>query len=375
MSGKLKLGQFLVSRKLITPDQLSEALAEQDQWGSRLGITLVRKGFLEEEELVRALAGQLRVPVARIRGKSVRGDVVALVPQTLAEKHRCLPLFLRKEGGENVLFLGMEDPADLDAVDDIAFQIGHKVRAVLVAPTELEEAFERHYQSDALSVQPSKTGLAPLGLVANWETPAMTQPAVKEEAPTQRLPALGATLERDPSASMFDMPDPLAGLEDDDEVDEALAAPDEAPTRLELAGPGDSGSAPSWLEEREAAEALHAAAPGAARAARAGGAVAPQPLGSAAEQARTERGAAAPPSAAQRAAAEPARGSAQRPATEAPRAAAPPSAAPRTPVAPIEPGLILRALSQLLVEKGVIGRHELAQRLRQLSGQEPGSEN
>ena len=49
MAGRLKLGQLLVNKKLITPEQLQAALGEQEQWGARLGVTLVRLAFLDED--------------------------------------------------------------------------------------------------------------------------------------------------------------------------------------------------------------------------------------------------------------------------------------------------------------------------------------
>ena len=91
--GTLKIGQLLISRGLLQPDHLSEALAEQQEIGSRLGMILVRRGFVEEETLIRTLAGQLKLPVARIRGKRVGPEVVECIPVDVAEKHRCLPLF------------------------------------------------------------------------------------------------------------------------------------------------------------------------------------------------------------------------------------------------------------------------------------------
>jgi hypothetical protein len=150
MGARLKLGQILLSKELISPEQLAAALGEQERWGSRLGMTLVRMGFLDEEVLIRVLAGQLRLPVARIRGKAVSQEVLELVPVELAEKYRCLPLFTREEGGAKTLFLAMEDPSDLEALDDLAFRIGEKLRPVLVAPTELEDALHRHYHGAAL---------------------------------------------------------------------------------------------------------------------------------------------------------------------------------------------------------------------------------
>ena len=54
MTRRLKLGQFLISKGLLKPEQLASALAEQERWGSRLGVTLIRLGYIEEEMLVDA---------------------------------------------------------------------------------------------------------------------------------------------------------------------------------------------------------------------------------------------------------------------------------------------------------------------------------
>jgi hypothetical protein len=142
---RAKLGELLVEAGLIGKTQLAAALGEQRRWGNRLGLTLVRMGFLEEEDLVRALAVQLGLPVARIRGKRIEPEALELVPAELADKHRCLPLFVREEGGARVLHLAMEDPVDLATIDALCFQLGVEIRPVLAAPTELEDAMHRHY--------------------------------------------------------------------------------------------------------------------------------------------------------------------------------------------------------------------------------------
>ena len=195
MGGRLKLGQILLSKELISPEQLAAALGEQERWGSRLGMTLVRMGFVEEEALIRVLAGQLRLPVARIRGKSVNSEVLEFVPVELAEKYRCLPLFVREEGGAKTLFLAMEDPSDLEALDDLSFQIGEKLRPVLVAPTELEDALQRHYHGAAL-MGPADA-LPPVRV----SQPRRPDPEDAETAP--ELPPLDPLLDPGPEPAAF----------------------------------------------------------------------------------------------------------------------------------------------------------------------------
>jgi len=144
-----KLGELLLQAKAVNETQLEAALVEQRKWGSPLGTTIVRMGFLDEETLVRTLARQLKLPLAWLRGKRVKSDVLSLVPAEWAVKHRCMPLAAHEDAGGLVLFLGMQDPADLSAIDELSFRAGCSVKPVLVAPGELDEALARHYPKAA----------------------------------------------------------------------------------------------------------------------------------------------------------------------------------------------------------------------------------
>jgi type IV pilus assembly protein PilB len=145
MSERPKLGEILLRAGVIDEFQLRSALGEQARWGGRLGVTMIKLGFVDEHDMVRALASQLRLPVARLEGKRLDPEVLALVPVEIAEKLMCLPLFVKEEAGVRTLFVGMEDPCDLAAIDDVAFRTGMRVKPVLMGPSELCEAIDRFF--------------------------------------------------------------------------------------------------------------------------------------------------------------------------------------------------------------------------------------
>jgi len=147
MADRPKLGELLVMAGAIDQTQLGVALAEQRKFGRPLGATLVRLGFLDEEALIRTLARQLKLPIAWLRGKWVEPEVLDLVPAELALKHRCLPLSVSDAGRGKVLNLAMQDPGDLETLDAVRFHVGHDVSPVLAAPSEIEDALQRHYES------------------------------------------------------------------------------------------------------------------------------------------------------------------------------------------------------------------------------------
>jgi type IV pilus assembly protein PilB len=142
---RLKLGEILVSEGLIDDFQLRTALTEQERFGGRLGVTLVKMSFLTEDDLVRTLARRLQLPAVRLEGKRIDPGVLRLVDLDFAHKHGVLPLFKAREGGIEVLYLGMEDPLNLQAIDDLSFRIGMRVAPVLAGPLQLRTAIARYY--------------------------------------------------------------------------------------------------------------------------------------------------------------------------------------------------------------------------------------
>jgi hypothetical protein len=151
MTRILRLGDLLVDAGLIDEFQLEAALGHQRRFGNRLGVALVRLGFLREEDLLATLGRQLGLPVVRLAGKRIAPEVLERVPASLMEKHGCLPLFVRREGDLEALYLGTADPCDRGALEDIARAARLPVRPVLVAPTDLHEAVSRCLEARAES--------------------------------------------------------------------------------------------------------------------------------------------------------------------------------------------------------------------------------
>ena len=115
---------------------------------------------------MRALATQLSLPVAHLEGKRIEPVVLDLISVELAEKYMCLPLFVKQEAGRDTLYLGMEDPCDLEALDDIGFRTGMRISAVMVGPSDLCEAVDRFYHRRSARLEltgAEQAASAPLG--------------------------------------------------------------------------------------------------------------------------------------------------------------------------------------------------------------------
>ncbi len=95
---KIRLGDLLVQQKLISQEQLIEALAKQKQSGRKLGRVLVEHGFITEDEISGSIARQLQIPYLDLRQVHVRPEIVRLLPEQLARRFRAIVLAVANEG-------------------------------------------------------------------------------------------------------------------------------------------------------------------------------------------------------------------------------------------------------------------------------------
>ena len=142
---KNQLEELLLSRDLISPEQLEEARAQAGQRGRSLGRVLIELGYLSESALVSILAGQLGLEFADLGEMTLDASAVATVPEAVARRHNCIPI--RFEEG-NRLVIAMADPANVVAVDDIRAMTSKDVRTVVATKADVLGAINRHYRLD-----------------------------------------------------------------------------------------------------------------------------------------------------------------------------------------------------------------------------------
>ncbi|MDR3674839.1 MAG: type IV-A pilus assembly ATPase PilB [Acidobacteriota bacterium] len=141
MSGKL--GEILLKENLITPDQLKQALEHQKTNGGRLGNSLVKLGFLNDDEVTAVLSRQYGVPSINLAYFEVDPSVTKLIPMDTATKYQVLPL--SRVGSS--LTLAMVDPTNVFAMDDIKFMTGFNIEPVVASEASIVEAIKKHYGS------------------------------------------------------------------------------------------------------------------------------------------------------------------------------------------------------------------------------------
>jgi MSHA biogenesis protein MshE len=139
---KVRLGEVLMQQKLLTDEQLQAALADQKRTGRKLGRVFVESGFVTEDQISGALAKQLAIPYINLKFYNINSELVRLLPETAARRFRAL--VLEDKGG--ALLIGLSDPTDLFAYDEISRLARNNIELAVVNETEVLAAIDRIYR-------------------------------------------------------------------------------------------------------------------------------------------------------------------------------------------------------------------------------------
>ncbi len=148
----VRIGELLLKEKRITPAQLQEALTYQKTNGGKLGLNLVKLGFVKDEEITSLLSKQYGVPSINLAQFEIDSSVIKLIPAETVQKYQIVPL--SRSGA--TLTIAITDPTNVFAMDDIKFMTGYNVEPVVASETSVAEAIQRYYSSTVPARQDRK---------------------------------------------------------------------------------------------------------------------------------------------------------------------------------------------------------------------------
>src|SRR5438477_2774817 len=154
-----RLGDLLVKEKVITQEQLEQAIKLQKEASCRLGTALVKLGFMTDEDVTNFLSKQYGVPAINLSYFEIDPAVVKLVPVETAKRYQILPL--SRVGAS--LTIAMVDPTNVFAMDDIKFMTGFNIEPVVASEAAIAAGIDKAYgtakEEDLEQVMQSMTEL------------------------------------------------------------------------------------------------------------------------------------------------------------------------------------------------------------------------
>jgi type IV pilus assembly protein PilB len=143
-------GEFLVSRNLLSHDELIEALNRQREHGGRLGEILLQLKILNDEDVVFALAEYLSIEYVRLDDISrIDANLARTLPETIARRF-CLMVVGERDGK---LVVAMADPLNVIAIDTITLKMERQIKPVISSPGAIRQTIESVYHGSDVEEQ------------------------------------------------------------------------------------------------------------------------------------------------------------------------------------------------------------------------------
>ena len=142
-----RLGDILVARHLIAQSKIDEALKLQERLGKRMGQIIVDKGWVAENDVLRALGEQLGVPFVRIRPGLFDPAITALLDRGVARRLCVMPLFRVR----SVVFLATTKPQDMPNIEEVSERLQCAVRPVLARKEDILKMLNESVGADEMT--------------------------------------------------------------------------------------------------------------------------------------------------------------------------------------------------------------------------------
>jgi len=136
-----QLGELLIERKVITPEQLAAALKIQQAKGGLLGQILVTLEYASEEAVVQVLTAQYGFPYLPLKSYAIDPDLLRIIPENVARQYCLVPV----DHIGDTLTIAMADPLNSKVVEDIGMLSRCSVQVFVSTGSEVMEAIQRSY--------------------------------------------------------------------------------------------------------------------------------------------------------------------------------------------------------------------------------------
>ena len=149
-----RLGEILQEAGFVSEEQIQKALKIASQTGKRIGKIFIEMEWVSELDICQTLSRQLGIPMISLKNKKIDPKVLGLLPAKLCFKRRLVPLIVK----DRSLVVAMNNPIDYEAMDEVTFASGHRVRAVVTLEQEILDILVRSYPPDEDYMDGVETG-------------------------------------------------------------------------------------------------------------------------------------------------------------------------------------------------------------------------
>ena len=141
---KVRLGDLLVQKGIITEEQLSEALKQQKEKKLMLGEMIVSMGFASQSQINDVLCEHLNIDFVDMREEEPDPQVLSLLDESIMRKYTLVPL-RHDNNNAGALQVAMADPMNILAMDDINIITGMQVVPILANAQDINAFLDKAF--------------------------------------------------------------------------------------------------------------------------------------------------------------------------------------------------------------------------------------
>jgi type IV pilus assembly protein PilB len=150
----LLFGELLVSKGLLSAEELLQVLNEQREHGGRLGEVLLRLKILNDEDVTQSLAEHLAIEHFRLDDISkIDINIARMLPESIAKRF-CLAAVGEDDGK---VIVTMADPLNVIAIDTVTLKMKRQIRPAISSPAEIRRAIELIYHGSDVEEEQLRT--------------------------------------------------------------------------------------------------------------------------------------------------------------------------------------------------------------------------
>ena len=190
LEANLPFGELLVSKGLISREELEKVLNEQSKQGGRLGEILLRLEKLNHEDVTRALAEHLSMEYISLGDTNkidkIDMDIARMLPESIAKRF-CLVAI--SEDDDKVV-VAMADPLNVIAIDTITLKMKRQIKPAISSPREIRRAIEFIYHGSDVEEQQLRNLVEGEGDEEGILAEEIDEPDISGEADANKAPVI-----------------------------------------------------------------------------------------------------------------------------------------------------------------------------------------
>ncbi|MCX8084318.1 MAG: ATPase, T2SS/T4P/T4SS family [Calditerrivibrio sp.] len=141
---KIKIGELLREKNLITEAQLKVALSEQKTSGKKLGEVLQDLGYVTERQILQIIAEQIGTKIIKASDVEVSPELKKTIPESVARRLGIVPI----KSDSTKLFIATNDPTNVGIYDELERMIRKEIYPFVVTKDDLLFLMEKIYGTE-----------------------------------------------------------------------------------------------------------------------------------------------------------------------------------------------------------------------------------